>query len=122
MRRLKTLWLTGCPVSDIGPLGKVPSLESLTVARTKVSDLSPLKGHPSLQRLHIAESAVTDLSPLQWLQLTRLIFTPGRIKTGLEFARQMRTINEIDVEFPRGRARPLSPPEFWRRYDAGEFK
>jgi internalin A len=122
MRRLELLWLTGCPVSDLGPLAEVPSLVSLTVAETKVSDLSPLKGHPSLRRLHIARTEVTDLAPLEWLQLTRLIFTPGRIKAGLEFARRMETLEEIDVEFPSPRGKPMSPAEFWQRYDAGELK
>lgn len=122
MRRLEMLWLTGCPVSDLGPLAEVPSLVSLTIAKTEVSDLSPLKGHPSLQRLHIAESGVTDLSALQWMKLTRLIFTPRRIRSGIEFARQAETLSEIDVAFPSPSGRPMSPAEFWRRYDAGEFQ
>ena len=109
------------PARAVGTLRDVPSLVSLTVARTKVSDLSPLKGHPSLERLHIAEAEVTDLSPLEWMRLTRLIFTPGRIKKGIESARGMESIYEIDVEFPSRRGRPMSPAEFWRRYDAGEL-
>ncbi len=120
--RLHTLWLTRCPVRDISALATVP-LVSVTLAETKVSDLSPLKGHPTLQRLHIAGSDVTDLSTLQWLRLTRLVFTPGRITTGIEFARAMPTLQEIDTVFPPAAgARPMSPAQFWPRYDAGEFK
>ena len=114
---IEMLWLTGCPVSDIGPLQTV-RLVSVTLADTKVSDLGPLKGHPTLQRLHIAGTEVTDLSVLEWLKLTRLIFTPNRIKTGIEFARGMGSLTEIGADF-EGR---MPPAQFWPMYDAGEFK
>ena len=113
---LEMLWLTGCPVSDIGPLQSV-RLVSVTLADTKVSDISPLKGHPTLQRLHIAGTEVTDLSPLQWMKLTRLIFTPNRIKKGIEHARQLQGLGEIGTEF-EGR---MPPAQFWPLYDAGKF-
>jgi len=117
------LWLSDCPVEDISPLAKT-RLVSLTAARTKISDISPLKGHPTLERLHIAGTAVTDLTPLRWMKLTRLIFTPGRIKKGIDDARAMPTLREIDTEFgePGTRRRPMTPAEFWPLYDAGEFK
>jgi hypothetical protein len=120
---LEMLWLSDCPIRDIAPLATV-GLVSVTMARTKVSDLTPLKGHPTLQRLHIAGTEVTDLSPLEWMHLTRLIFTPNRIKKGIEFARNMPTLQEVDTEFGESgtRQRPMSPQEFWTRYDAGEFK
>jgi len=119
--KLESLWLTGSGVTGIGPLKTVP-LISLTLADTKVSDLSPLKGHPTLQRLHVARTDVTDLTPLEGLKLTRLIFTPNRIKKGIDVARKMN-LREIDVEFPPARGGPpMSPLQFWRRYDAGEFK
>ena len=114
---IEMLWLTGCPISDIGPLQTV-RLVSVTLADTKVSDLSPLKGHPTLRRLHIAGTDVTDLSVLQWLQLTRLIFTPNRIKTGIEHARDMASLTEIGAEFESR----MPPDQFWPMYDAGEFK
>ncbi len=121
MPALNTLWLTRCPVSDLSPLSDVPSLVSLTIAETKVSDLSPLRGL-RLVRLHIAKTDVTDLSVLQSLRLERLIFTPGKIKTGIEFARNMSSLRQIDVRFDDEHTRPTSPPAFWARYDAGEFK
>ena len=119
--KLESLWLTGSGITGIGPLKTVP-LISLTLADTKVSDLSPLKGHPTLQRLHIAKTDVTDLTPLEGLELTRLIFTPNRIKKGIDVARKMNP-GEIDVEFPSARGGPpMSSAQFWPRYDAGEFK
>ncbi len=122
MPQLQMLWLTGCPVSDVGPLKDVPSLVSVTLAGTRVSDLGPFRNHP-LQRLHIAGTQVTDLSPLEAMRLTRLIFTPGKITKGIEFAREMPTLREIDVAFPPpGGGRPMSPAMFWEKYDAGGFK
>ncbi len=120
---IRMLWLNDTPVSDIAPLRTMP-LESLTLAGTKVSDLSPLKGHP-VQRLHIARSEVTDLTPLGWMNLSRLVFTPGRIKTGIEHARAMQSLREIGTAFGEaewGVADNLMPPAvFWQQYDAGKF-
>ena len=120
---IRMLWLNDTPVEDILPLRTMP-LESLTLAGTKVSDLNPLKGHP-LQRLHIARSEVTDLTPLQWMRLARLVFTPGRIKKGIEHARNMASLREIGTAFGEaewGIADNLMPPAaFWEQYDAGRF-
>jgi Leucine Rich Repeat (LRR) protein len=122
MRSLKMLWLNDTPVSDISPLAGLP-LVSVTLAGTKVSDLGPLE-KTGLQRLHIARSDVTDLSPLKWMKLTRLVFTPERIKTGMEYARQMGSISEIGTSFgEEGREdRMMRPQVFWRMYDAGKLK
>jgi len=114
---LQQLWLNRCPVRDISPLKGLP-LVSLTLDGTDVEDLSPLEGS-SIQRLQIVDSKVSDLSVLKTLpQLSRLVFTPGRIKKGIEAARGVpkigTSINEAD--------RPGSGAAFWARYDAGEFK
>jgi hypothetical protein len=123
MRSLQMLWLNDAPVSDISPLATVP-LVSLTLAGTRVADLSPLQGHPTLERLHIARTPVTDLSVLGSLSLTRLVFTPGRIKTGMEYARNMRTVHEIGTAFgePESGDDLMPPGVFWERYDAGDFR
>jgi len=123
MRYLGMLWLNDTPVEDIRPLATVP-LVSLTLAGTRVSDLTPLKGHPTLQRLHIARTPVSDLSVLRWLRLTRLIFTPGRIEKGIEYARAMHTLREIGTAFgePEYGDDRTSPSLFWQRYDAGQYR
>jgi hypothetical protein len=96
---LSKLDLHGCQVSDIRVLEGM-ALAVLDLSNTGISDISPLKGHPTLERLHIAGSEVTDLAPLQWMDgLTRLIFRPGRIKTGLQQARKMRSIRQIGTSF-----------------------
>ncbi len=113
---LEFLWLNETPVSDISPLSKCP-LISLTLHRTSVADLRPLIG-TALQRLHIGETPVTDLTPLNGLNLTRLIFTPGRITKGLEIARGMESIREIGTTFEN----KMNPGQFWHLHDAGVFE
>ena len=53
------------------------------------------------------------------LHLTRLVFTPGKIETGIEHARNMASLREIGTTFEGTRLPP--PPVFWQQYDAGEF-
>jgi internalin A len=111
---LVVLWLNETPVSDISPLAGCPRLMSLTLHRTQVSDLSPLSDL-GLKRLHIGETPVTDLTPLQGLALTRLIFTPSRIRKGLEVVRDMQSLEELGTTFEN-----RMPPEvFWHLYDTG---
>ncbi|HPM80414.1 MAG TPA: hypothetical protein PLF81_06920 [Candidatus Anammoximicrobium sp.] len=117
---ISMLWLTGCPVADISPLRRVP-LVSLTLQDTRVSDLSPLEGHP-LQRLHIGGAEVTDLTPIGSLQLTRLIFTPGKIKTGLDAVRKMASLQELGTRFDDAADDKMPPAAFWELYDKGEVK
>lgn len=117
---IKMLWLTGCPVADISPLRRVP-LISLTLQDTLVTDLSPLEGHP-LQRLHIGGSAVTDLTPVGSLQLTRLVFTPSRIKKGLDLVRKMPSLKELGTRFDDNADDKMPPATFWELYDKGELK
>ncbi len=120
---IRMLWLNDTAVSDISPLRAMP-LESLTLAGTKVSDLGPLKGHP-VQRLHIARSEVTDLTPLRWMRLSRFVFTPSRIKTGMQYAREMSTLQEIGTAFGEEEwgisGGMMAPAVFWERYDAGQI-
>ena len=80
---IKFLWLNRTKVSDLSPIATCP-LVSLTLHRTKVADISPLRRVETLERLHIGETPVSDLTPLAKLKLSRLIFTPGTIKKGME--------------------------------------
>jgi internalin A len=105
---LQMLWFNKAPVTDIGPIAKCPLL-SLTLEGTEIADLKPLSGNTTLKRLHIGGTKVTDLSPLKGLQLERLIFTPGNIKTGLEIAREMTSLKEIGTTL-EGR---MPPSQFW---------
>ncbi len=121
--RLQAIWLNNAPVEDCSPLGSNP-LVSVTLAGTRVSDISCFKGHASLERLHIGGTEVTDLGPLQWMDgLTRLVFTPNRIKTGIQYARRMSSIREIGTAFgmPGDEGNMFSPDQFWQMYDEGKF-
>ena len=107
---ISMLWLTDCPVEDISAIKSLP-LVSVTLHRTKVKDLGPLAG-TNLRRLHIAETPVTDLSPLKGLPLTRLVFTPGNIKIGMEIAKEL-PLQEVGTRFDDG-GNDLQPPNaFW---------
>lgn len=111
---LQMLWLTDCPVRDIAPLAKTP-LVSLTVENTDVDDISPLAGHP-IQRLHIGGAKVTDLTPVGKMQLTRLIFTPSKVKKGIDVVRPL-PIRELGTNFDNR----MPPTVFWEKYDKGEL-
>jgi hypothetical protein len=117
---LGILWLRGTPVSDLAPIPG-SELTSLDVQDTPVADLTPLTGMPTLQRLNIAHTQVTDLTPLKGLHLSRLIFTPANITKGLEAVREMASLRELDVQFEPDVRRTLTPEQFWKSYDAGEF-
>jgi internalin A len=113
------LWLRGTPVTNLTPLQDVP-ITSLDIEDTSVSDLSPLSEMPDLRRLSIINTDVTDLWPLTDLQLSRLLFIPSKIETGIEAVRNMRSLTELGTQtIDESNAVPAA--EFWQRYDAGEF-
>lgn len=114
---VQMLWLSDCPVKDISPLRKT-SLISLTLENTPVDDISPFAGH-SIQRLHIAGTEVTDLTPVGQMRLTRLIFTPSKIKKGIDVVRKM-PIGQLGTSFADVERR-LLPSEFWKMYDEGKL-
>ena len=90
---------------------------SLTLFRCgKVANLEPLCGMP-LTFLNIRETAVRDLSPLADVPLVELHFEAKKIDRGFEVLRDMKSLKKIAPNGPT-----LSPAEFWRQYDAGEFK
>jgi hypothetical protein len=76
-----------------------------------------------LTYLEILETKVTDLTPLTGMQLEALSLTPGNIKKGIEVIRGMKTIATFGVH-PKAlrRGEGMKPEEFWKKYDAGEFK
>ncbi len=52
------------------------------------------------------------------MPLTSLSFSPKQITRGIEIIRQMKSITYIGLN-PSVRMRPA---DFWKKYDAGEFK
>ena len=104
-------------VRDLGPLKGMP-LSSLHLSGTQVADLSPLKGAP-LKSLIIEETDVTDLTPLEGMGLEQLSLTPSKIRNGMDAIRGMKSLKSIGDLFG---ARSFGPAEFWKKYDAGEFR
>ena len=109
---LRQLWLSESPVSDVSGLAGLP-LVSLTLHRTLVEDLSFVRKLPVLQRLHIGETLISDLSPLEGLNLTRLVFSPERVKKGMNIARGLYGIAEIGTNFDDRGRNLTTPEEFW---------
>jgi hypothetical protein len=66
-----------------------------------------------LSILDMQQTAVRDVTPLKDLPLTELYFDAKNIEQGLDVLRGMKSLKKIYG---------LSPAEFWRRYDAGEYK
>ena len=117
--RLSALHLKFCPdLRDLSALKGMP-LKSLALVDTGVTALAPLAGLP-LTDLEFQqnpattpERRITDVTPLADLKLRVLRFSPGFITKGIEALRAMDSLKSING---------MSPAEFWRRYDAGEFK
>jgi len=89
-------------------------------SQTAVSDLSPLQGMP-LRLLSIWYTpAERDLTPLVGLPLERLCLgtLPGR--KGIDLMRKMRSLKYIGSSYDTNAV--MQAEEFWRKYDAGEFK
>ena len=114
---LRQLWLSESPVSDISGLAGLP-LISLTLHKTLVEDVLFVRSLPVLQRLHIGETLVDDLTPLAGLNLTRLVFTPSRIKRGMNVVRSLYGLREIGTVFDDTGRDLTSPEAFWAKYSS----
>ena len=84
-----------------------------------VQDLTPLKGMP-LVALDLAGCGARDLSALQGMPLTDVSIEPRAISQGMDVLRRMTTLKSITIGGER--REKLTPDQFWKRYDAGEFK
>jgi hypothetical protein len=111
--KLDTLWIPHTQVTDISPLAKQEAMISLDCEESPVTDIAPLANVLSLQRLNIAKTQVTDLTPLAKHNLTRLIFSPEKIKTGIDIARNMTSIQEIGSNLDQ----KMTPDVFWKLFD-----
>jgi hypothetical protein len=85
----------------------------------RVRDLTPLRRMP-LKILNIESSFSRDLTALEDMPLEELTFRP-RFATNIEVVRRLKTLKNIIVGTDNG-GRPFTPADFWKRYDAGEFK
>lgn len=115
-------------LADLSPVASL-RLHSLSVACPKVLSLEPLAAMTSLEELRLWDSSVSDVTPLKRLPLTELVFEPGKIRHGMDALRTMATLRSISAVATKSTDPAessggpcLKPAEFWRRYDAGEFR
>ena len=111
--KVNTLWLVKTQVKDLSPLNGV-SLVSLDLEDTSVSDLSQIANMRTLRRLNIAGSQIEDLRPLASIPLERLLFTPSRIKQGLDIVRRIPSLQQLGTSFAT--SKPAA--RFWAELDA----
>ena len=114
---LVTLWVPQTQVSDLAPIAECKLL-SLDIQNTAVTSLVPLSGMKTLQRLNIADTKIEDVAPLKDLPLQRITLSPGRIRTGMEVLRAMKTLNEFRPTVEDS----INRDEFWKRYDLGVYE
>jgi len=114
---ITTLDLRGCSqVDDLKPLASMP-LTNLSVP-PRSRDLTPLRGK-RLIRLQL-NAYVRDLTPLEGAPLEEIHLTPRVLnKESIELLRRMKGTLKV-VEVINGGRYPAD--EFWKRYEAGEFK
>jgi len=101
----------GAELEDLTPLRGM-KLDRLNLTSSKVQDLRPIRKMP-LWSLRISDSQVTDLSPLKGMDLDWIAFTPKNITNGIDVIRNMPSLVWING---------YAPTNFWKRYDAGDFK
>jgi hypothetical protein len=117
---LTWLMLENCrPIHDLTPLQGMP-LTALNVSHCpQVNDLTPLKGMPLTWIGLQGCPHVRDLTPLQEMNLTEIWLTPKNIKV-MGALRQMKSLKTVRIgEQEQHR---ITAEEFWKRYEAGEFK
>jgi serine/threonine protein kinase/tetratricopeptide (TPR) repeat protein len=117
---LRELCLDYDRIADFSPLRGLP-LEVLSCSHMPVEDLSPLTGMP-LTDLRCYEAAVSDLTPLKGMELTHIGFTPKNITKGMDVLREMQSLKRIFPWYSPDPNGGFTAEEFWRRYDAGEFR
>ncbi len=118
---LNLLKIYSCPqIKDLSPLQGMP-LTTLEMQNcNQVRDLSPLKGM-KLTSLNLSNcEQIHDVTPLQGMPLAYLQVTPRHIKQGMDVLRSMKTMRIISVG--NGITDRFTPEQFWKKYDAGEFK
>lgn len=119
--KIRLLNLSNTSVSNIDGVRQMPLLETLSLPGTRVTDLMPLAYSRRLRQLDISTLDPTNLRQLVNLPLDTLVLSPENITdtASLQSLRLHRTLRVL---------RSPSDPEnqrafdFWRKYDAGEYK
>ena len=104
--------LSNSSVKNLSAIQGMPVGE-VKLSHTEVVDLSALVG-TGVRNLYIDNSSVSDLEQLKGLEnLSRLVFTPEYIESGIDVVRNMPSIAEIGKDDNNR----TSPEYFWIMYD-----
>ena len=117
---LNQLRIANCPqIYDLTPLAGMPLTFLDLQNNPQIRDLAPLAG-TKLNVLDIIGCTEVDLSPLRGMSLTELYFTPRNVKRGMDVLRTMKSLRMIAIG--AGPNERFSPVQFWKKYDAGDFR
>jgi internalin A len=118
--------LTGLDLEHTQQIRSLAPLQGMKLTRLSltgcawVTDLSPLRGMPLTRLSLYGCNQLRDLTPLRGMPLQILTLSPRRISKGIEIVRRMKSLKKIGMHWDEKQLLP--PQEFWKRYDAGDFK
>ncbi len=116
---VRNLNLFGCrQLRDLTPLQGMPLTDLNVSCCPQVQGLEPLAGMPLVDLRIEACEQVHDVTPLAGLKLRVLVFTPRHVTRGIPVLRRMASLTALSTFGTPG----IAPQEFWKRYDAGEWK
>lgn len=108
-------------ISDLSPLAGMTAMLDLRFDNTSVANISVVGEMKKLKYLAMFNTNVTDLTALRGLQLEQLFFDPRSFPAEqLQMIREMKSLRTIETSWHF--TQPQSAEEFWRRYDAGEYR
>ena len=109
-----------CGVRDLSPLKGLPLTWLDFHCCYQVNDLSPLVGMPLTGLSLYLIGPGQDLTLLQEMNLVLLLLTPHHVTKGMEMLRHKKNLKTIGITADPKDQFPAV--EFWKKYDAGEFK
>lgn len=116
--RQVTLYLWGGRATDLRALQGMP-IETLLVSSDSPVDYSVIASLSSLKDVRLGAPSVSDYSFLKGKHIQSLEIAPKHIRNpdDAKILRNLQFLNEIRVL-----NKPYPVADFWKRYDAGEFK
>ncbi|WP_080833646.1 leucine-rich repeat protein [Cohnella massiliensis] len=103
---LELLQINNSEVSNVGPLGQLPSLEILDLGHNRIEDISQLTNLPSLKEINLSFNNISDPSPLS--KLPKLVtynleynnIRDARLLTGFKKMTKLSIVNNklTDIE------------------------
>lgn len=111
-----------CPrIRDISVLKNMP-LHDLRIDNCpEITDISILRGMPLKFLSLFGCKGIKDYSALADLELETIYFTPALLShSEIQILREMKSLQKIGTSWADYR-KELSPKQFWKRYDAGDF-